>query len=500
MPTSLPLRLVALNSLVQKLTQPKYLAIWFLLCALPAGLGCALLTPVGLFADEVFHVARADGLSHGEIFGQMPPPGFAPFPVNTGVKIDNGLLAVLFAREDTAAFPDKPLPAAVRHLAEEMPWFAGTAYYPTQMVAYAPVMYVPAAVGLATAKALEATPLHAFFFGRVAMFLAYLALGTAALALTRYGQGLLFALLTLPASVDLAASYNQDGLIFACCALAVALLTRAGPWLNPGPNQAWGAALVLFSAVLCAKPPYAPLLLLWLLPLRGVWLRLGWVLAACVPPGLWLAHLSHAGFVAYQVPPYQPGPLWPGPRGVWLHDMMPGHNMQVLMAHPAQILRLPLVSLGRLHGNWLLLLGRIGFDNSRIAAWEYLAAGRSTRQFGHWRCPGPGRILAPRRCRAGADGAVFRLHRHGNLTVSDLHQSRDGFDRRGADALFCPFPAVFCVSAAMGGPGPDPAGGDAAAGAAYRRLVLPACGHHGYRQQLCFAGIYFPPFPYAGGQ
>lgn len=398
MPASFPLRLAALNRLARHLTQPKFLAIWFLLCALPTGLGCALLTPVGLFADEVFHVARADGLTHGEIFGQMPPPDFAPFPVNTGVKIDNGILAVLFAREDAAAYPDKPLPAKVRHFAEEMPWFAGMTYYPTQMVAYAPVMYVPAALGLGAGKALGVTPLHAFFLGRVAMFLAYLALGTAALALARHGQGLLFALLTLPASVDLAASYNQDGLIFACCTLAVALLTRAGP----RPNPAWGAALVLFSAVLCAKPPYAPLLLLWLPPLRGAWRRLGWVLAACVPPGLWLAHLSHAAFVDYQLPPYHPGPLWPGPREVWLHDIVPDHNMQVLMAHPAQILRLPLVSLGLLHGDWMLLLGRIGFGNSYIAAWEYplltvalgsAAFGAALDRAGSWRLADAGLVI-----------------------------------------------------------------------------------------------------------
>jgi hypothetical protein len=361
-----------LNGVAARLAQPKILAMVFLLCALPTGLGCALLTPVGLFADEVFHAARADGLAHGEMFGQPPPPGFAPFTVNVGVKIDNGILAVLFAREDVDAFPDRKLPAADRRNAEAMPWFAGMAYYPTQMVAYAPVMYLPAALGLAAGKGFGLTPLHSFFLGRVAMLLCYVALGTAAVAVARFGQGLLFALLSLPASVDLAASYNQDGLIFGCCALVAALLTRS----RAGPGRGWLAALAVCAAVLCAKPSYAALLLVFLAPLMGerrrLWQRLGWVALACVPPGLWLLHLRHGGFVDYQVPPYHPGVLWPGPRGSLLHDVVPANNMRVLLAHPGEILRLPLVSLGpQWAGNWQLLLGRISFDNSHIAGWEY---------------------------------------------------------------------------------------------------------------------------------
>ena len=40
-----------------------------MLCAFPTGLGLALFTPIGEVPDEPSHIARADGLLHGDILG-----------------------------------------------------------------------------------------------------------------------------------------------------------------------------------------------------------------------------------------------------------------------------------------------------------------------------------------------------------------------------------------------------------------------------------------------
>lgn len=364
-----PFRLSPLTHLVRRLASPWGLALWFVLCALPTGLGYVLLTPVGMASDELEHCARADGLLHGEISGRRPPPGYADYSVNAGVRIDNGMVAVLFSKEFIDARNGGFVWPADRRLTAEYPWFAGTAYYPTQMVEYFPVMYLPGAAGLLLGKWTGLRPYSAFFLGRTGMLLAFAALGAMATGLARFGNGLIFALLSLPTTINLAASYNEDGLIIACCALAAALLSRC----RPGASWHWFAALALLTAVGSAKTPYAALLLLCLPPLpapklawRAVWIGLAGVL-----PGLWLLHCFHFGFIAYHRAPYHPGPLWPGRHDVTLQSVVPADNLRVLLDHPVQILRLPLASFARHWGTaWPLLLAGM-LDGVHIDAWEY---------------------------------------------------------------------------------------------------------------------------------
>jgi len=361
---------LGLNRLLLRLTSARGLALCFLLFGLPTGLSCALLSPVGMFPDEFAHAARADGLRHGEIFGQKQPAGRPFCVINAGVKIDLGIYAVLFSREYPGSVPDRPVQPQARRDVESLPWFPGAAYFPTQMVAYFPIMYVPGAVGLLAGQSFGLSPLHTYFLGRVAMLLVYLALGAAAIVLARFGNGLIFAVLTLPAAIDLASSYNQDGLIIVCCALAAALLSRC----RPGLSRRWFVALALLTAVVCAKTPYAALLLLCLPPLlaTGFWRRGVIVLLACVLPGLWLLHVVHLGFMPYQRAPYHPGPLWPGAAGITLHDIQPRYNVSVLLAHPWQIVMLPVRSFVMFwSNNWPRMLGVVAGDTLLISAWEF---------------------------------------------------------------------------------------------------------------------------------
>lgn len=371
----------ALDKLMRPVGRPSFLALWFLLCALPTGLGCALLTPVGMFSDEPAQAARADGLLHGEIFGTPPPPGFPLHGMPAGTMIDDGMFLVLASREFFDALPDKPVPAADRAAAQALPWLPGMTFFPTQMVLYFPVMYVPGALGLLAGKTFGLTPLHTFYLGRLFMLLAYLLMGAAAIGLARFGNSLIFAVLTLPSAVNLASSYSQDGLIICACALAAGMLTRCHGRLGPS----WFTALAALTAAILAKTPYMALLGFCLPPLLapsawraapGLPRRAGLVLLACALPGGWLLHsiLSHsfADFLHYSCPAYHPGPLWPGPRGIWVHDVRTARNLKVLLAHPLEIIWLPLSSAAK---GWREtgrhMLGVISWNDVPIWTWEY---------------------------------------------------------------------------------------------------------------------------------
>jgi hypothetical protein len=315
------------------LASPKGLVLCFLLCALPPGLGIALLAPIGMAPDEVPHIVRADALRLGQVNAMTQPGAFPKFHMNTSIFM------VLNAREVYAALTGKPVPPELVAQAESIIWYQDTIDCPSQMAAYFPVFYVPGAVGLAAGKAAGLSPLHALYLGRVAMLLAYLALGGAALGLARWGGALIFAVLTLPPSLAIAASYNQDGPMLACAALAAALLTRT----SGARKMAAGLGLI---AVALAKLPYLPLLALTLMPLRapGLPRRVLLLALATVAPLLWLAHISRGGFAPYTLPAYHPGPLWPGPHGGWLKAANFGENLLVLRAHPAIILWMPAAS------------------------------------------------------------------------------------------------------------------------------------------------------------
>lgn len=351
------------------LGRPRWLAGLFLLCALPTGLGIALLTPIDMFSDEFAHIGRADALRYGEILG-VAAPGTPPGMARGFVIVNTGIFNVLLNKEFAAAYPDKPVPALARRETEAIKWDSRPAYSPSQMVEYLPIFYTPGALGLLAGEKLGFSPLDTVYLGRIAMLLAFIAMGTAALALARFGAALLFAILTLPAVLNLASSYNQDGMMLGACVLAAALLTRA----TAAPGRSWFAALALLIAVVCAKTPYAALLLFCLPPLcgPGFWRRAGFVLLGFVPPGLWLIHCIRAGFIAYGRTPYQPGPLWPGGHDIWLTTVQPHDNLLVLLAHPAQLIILPLVTLKAFWwATWPLLLGGMASGNLRIPAWEY---------------------------------------------------------------------------------------------------------------------------------
>jgi len=327
------------------------LAVLFVAAALPTCTTLALLTPLGQVADEPAHVLRAASLLHGQWIGRRASViEDGKTRIRAGLDVDQALLGV-----QAGFVQPKPTQEDVAR-ARGQGWAGLLDFYPIASVAiYMPAFYGPAAVGMGLAKQAGAGPFLATYAARLANVACFVALGLAALLLARRGHALLFCTLMLPMTVSLAASVNQDGLLIAASVLAAALLTRSDVPTASGPALPRGAAFwtagLLLACIAAVKPPYAPLLALLLLPLPPVrdWLafRKPLLLRAAVVvvlllPGLlwtWLAVTTVA--TSFPKPPYEPGPLWLGPRPALFDETDAAAQLGILLAHPLRFLSIP---------------------------------------------------------------------------------------------------------------------------------------------------------------
>ena len=352
---------------------PRRLAFLFLISALPTGLGLALLTPIGQVADEPAHIARADGLLDGQILGRrllfINPDTGSPFPY-AGVLVSEPILQASLA--ELVLGPAAPVPAERLRDARAIRWNGRIERdICSNTVPYFPSFYLSGAAGIALAHVLGGSPLQALYAGRIGMLASYLAMGAAALTLAAWGGPILFVLLSLPMTLSLGASFNQDGQLIAAAALAAALLTR-DPQRNP---KAPLLALVLLALVACSKPPYGLLLLATATPLAvpGLWRRLGRVLLASLAPLAWTAVMLRVSLVPFHRPFYHPGPLWPGSRSVLMQGTSPVDNLRVLLARPSEFVLLPVRFLAH---EWLdqihSAIGVLGWLTIVLPWWQYL--------------------------------------------------------------------------------------------------------------------------------
>jgi len=352
----------------------------FFLLALLSGWLLASLLPLGQAADEQAHVIRVDALSRGQILGHREED-------RGGVTAPPTMLEVAavtpFGHAQTRAERDR---------AEAMRWDKPAQFFDLGTIAtYFPMVYAPAAAVVAVARAVRATPAQAFRAGRRANIVLFGLLGAAALAVARRGQALIAATLLLPMSLGLAASLSGDGILIALAALAAACVTR-----SDGPG--WWTAIGLVTLIGLTKLPYAPLLLAPLVSARpALPVRLGVVaLSAGLMLG-WAGYNQAAVMGIVGWPPYETGPLWPGPPQT-LATFDPGKQLQVLAADPTRAVTLVARTLVQNPWLWRQMIGVLGWLSIELPPWIYslwtgvlaLAALCLFMERG----PGPGRALA----------------------------------------------------------------------------------------------------------
>lgn len=351
-------------------TFKRLIVLAFLIIALPTGVLMAVLTPPGQVPDEQAHLARALSLLHGAVLAQRLPAmdGFTHRPVmRTGFMVDAGMVQLLAPpmKGSTVTAQDY---YEIRNAAPDH----RLVYIDAPNTAtYFPAAYLPATAALAIGFAAHASPYICLLLARLAMLGAFLLLGALALAFTTYGEAVLLTILLLPMTLFLAGSVSQEAVIIALACLSCALLTR-------GTAASWRAALLVFLAILLAKPPYAPLLLVFLLPLSRATFRprLGGVALACVPLLIWIGLVIAFVAVPYPIPPYHPGPLYHGNPAIWRDHGDAAANLHILLRHPARFAIFPWRTLQIYHSGLLLeLIGVLGLLNIGLPMDYYYAWG-----------------------------------------------------------------------------------------------------------------------------
>jgi uncharacterized membrane protein len=334
----------------------------FLLLVVPLVAYCAWRVPLGQVPDESTHVARAESVLHGQIIGhRVATPNAATGAPDAGVTGNIGLaLAADAGNGARAPLPASATAAARLAWAEAIPWAPAPTFIScVNTAAYAPIAYIPAALALGLATSLGARPHAAAIAARFGNVFAFAILGALALLLAGRGRLLLLVTLSLPMTIWLAGSCNQDGILIAVATLALALLTRATP------ASFWcGSALLAVLAL--QKPPFVTLMLLPLVVpgvTRAEWpQRLGAALLITLPALLWSAAVMHSVSVPL-LPgaPYHPGPLWPGdPHRLFRSAIAPAQIL-VILHHPLTVGLLPLTKPNPSFTSlWLQLLGVLG--------------------------------------------------------------------------------------------------------------------------------------------
>jgi uncharacterized membrane protein len=358
----------------------KLIPTLFLFIAVSTGIAMATLNPVDMIQDEATHIARAAGLLHGAILGRhvtlIDPTTHVPYP-DVGVMVDSGLVNASLAEThhqliDTFIVPDNQITLANYKKAASYTWTGHDEVDldPNTMQDF-PAMYLPGAIGLGVGKLIGLSPLNAIIFGRLLMLLSYCCIGYTALRITKAGRSILFCILTLPMSLNLAASFNQDGQIIAFVTLACALLTK-DPEQHPKSRLIAGMLLAL---VICSKPPYGLLLAFYLLPLNrpGFWRRVGEAALLSLPAIGWVTLMSKTQLVPFHpLDPFTPGIWWPD-HSHKVQIQSSALNLQILMNPPSRFITLPWTfTTTRAMGMFLEFVGWLGQNSLVLSGGMYL--------------------------------------------------------------------------------------------------------------------------------
>ncbi len=356
------------------------LPLAFLAAVVPLGICLAMLTPPGQVADEPAHAFRAQALLTGQVIGRRGSVVWIDGSTRTtaGMRVDP---ATLFA-----AFPQFGVP--VRNISAEqlltkraLDWTHTRPFIEmAPLVVYAPVFYVPGAIGFGFARLFGASPFQALLAGRLGNVLSYAAMGLLALSIARRGQALIFCVLSVPMTVSLAGSLNQDGQIIAAAALGTALLTLPAPRAMEGSHarQGWPfwAGVALLACVAVVKLPYVGLAAMVLVPLRGAQSRPLAVRAAALaiiaaPAFAWTLYVMLYVSAPTPMVPYHPGPLWPGDPTILFQGPDPGAQFRVLLAEPARLMTMPFNTI--IADQWLFWqgIGVLGWLDLPLQNWLY---------------------------------------------------------------------------------------------------------------------------------
>jgi len=364
--------------------QRAILILAFLIQSLGVVMTFAVEVPFGRSPDEPAHVARAQTVRHGQVIGRreivereaMPPEQAS------GGRISPVLLKVSFLATLEGVQPSKitqDLIAFNRGLRWDQ--FPKRQYFSlSNTIQYPPTLYVPAALAFYAAEKSGASPYQTMLAGRIVNAAAFVTVGLAALALAQAGALVIFVVLSLPMTLFLGGTVNQDGLMIAVAALAAALCSRLS-LDRPTDLRVLAGLLIAALAFVGARPVYITLLPLLFWPdlrldraalRQGLRTRLACFLLVVAAVGVWswiVARYVRVPFLKNNVA-YESGPLATVKATYWTTD--PAAQIQILLHDPLVIFRL---IWNALDPGWVGLVqqmvGVLGILDIMLPPWMY---------------------------------------------------------------------------------------------------------------------------------
>jgi uncharacterized membrane protein len=261
----------------------------FLLIALSFGLVLVFLVPPFQSPDETNHFKRAYQLSKGQFFSDKTENrigGYLPKSIDvlcdTFLYLKNDVKAkISFSQLQTVG--QMPLEADKLQFSD----FPNTAIY-------APIGYIPQAIGIALLRWADAPVLYLLYAARICNLLVWCMLIWFSLRTIHFGRPLLAVLALLPSSLAIASSANPDVLCNALSWYLIACVLANLPWSRLGVIAYW---------MLCLQKLIAwPLGLLLLGKLE--WRRASkygtiWVLGVGLALALAWGNYAQTSFISY---------------------------------------------------------------------------------------------------------------------------------------------------------------------------------------------------------
>ncbi|WP_022948811.1 DUF2142 domain-containing protein [Methylohalobius crimeensis] len=313
-----------------------------------------ILMPPYQNADESAHFMRADHISRGGIIGHRDGK-------SSGGTIDAELMLLGGAVQGIPFHTENKINAEALKSAARIhwngatfdAWFQNTAPYP-------PTLYFPSVLSIWVGKALDLSVLNTLLLARATNALTTITLACAAMFLAR-GKTLAFAaVFLLPMSAALAGAVSQDGPLLGLSALYGALIANALRGRGGLNGKGTVFAALVITAVVMARPPYAPALML--LPLAATNPRHGWtaVAGALAAVGGWSMLAASEAVVVMTFPEGTPNP---------------SEQLQTIALHPIQSLAVLANTVDQYGWPWVKqMIGVLGWLDTRLPQFFYIAA------------------------------------------------------------------------------------------------------------------------------
>lgn len=229
---------------------------WFLILAIPMGLFLLVAQPPLQGQDETSHFYRAYTITEGHFIEPIVHG-------RTGATVPTCVISYA-TYHDSEASKDRPLRLGDA-ITEPQTCNGEAVFVPFENTAlYSPLPYLPQVVALGLTRAMHVPIYVQFYAGRLAAFIAFLALIYTALRVAPRGDSVILVLATLPISLLLAVTYSADTMTISMALLMVSGTLRCV--LDQRATWRWFALAALAALALSlSKPTYAvltPLLLL----------------------------------------------------------------------------------------------------------------------------------------------------------------------------------------------------------------------------------------------